>query len=188
MEKRPYRMKARAERQAETRRRIVEAAVELHTTLGPARTSISAIAERAGVQRHTVYAHFPDDGALFAACSSHWRELHPFPDPGGWEAIGDPRRRLRRALRDLYAWYEAVESDWALIRRDEHLYPSFGLAWESRMRSIAASLAGPFGRRKPVAAAVGHALEFETWRSLVRRRGLSNAEAVELMVALVESA
>ena len=133
MEKRPYRMKARAERQAETRRRIVEAAVELHTTLGPAGTSISAIADRAGVQRHTVYAHFPDDEALFAACSSHWRELHPFPDPEGWESIADPRRRLRRALRELYAWYEAVEPDWALIRRDEHLYPSFGLAWESRM-------------------------------------------------------
>jgi AcrR family transcriptional regulator len=188
METRPYRMKARADRQAATRRRIVEAAVELHTTLGPARTSISAIAERAGVQRHTVYAHFPDEPALFGACSGHWSDLHPFPDPERWQSIEDPKLRLRRALRDVYGWYAEVEADLALIRRDEHLYPSLRDERESLMRSLTASLAGPLGRRRLVKAAVGHALEFETWRSLVRGQGLSSAEAVDAMVALVASA
>ena len=188
METRPYRMKARADRQAATRQRIVEAAVELHTTLGPARTSISAIAERAGVQRHTVYAHFPDEPALFGACSGHWSELHPFPAPERWQSIEDPVRRLRRALRDVYDWYAGVEDDVALFRRDEHVYPPFREERERSLRSLAASLAAPLGRRRLVKAAVGHALEFETWRSLVRSQGLSNAEAADAMVALVEAA
>src|SRR5688572_5888882 len=103
---RKYELKRRAERQAETRRRIVDATVGLHTSVGPARTTISAIAERAGVERHTVYAHFPDERALFQACSTHWRELHPLPDSARWESIADPQRRLRAALQDVYAWYE----------------------------------------------------------------------------------
>ena len=184
MEKRPYRMKARAERQAETRRRIVEAAVDLHTGLGPARTTVSAIAERAGVQRHTVYAHFPDDETLLAACSSHWEERHPFPDPEDWLSIDDPRRRLRRALRAIYDWYGTVEDDLTVLRRDAEVYPVHWAARDEELAVIAASLAEPFGRRKRVAAAVGHALEFETWRSLTRRQGLSNPEAVDAMVAL----
>ena len=73
-------MKERARRKAETRERIVEATVALHTSIGPARTTISAVAERAGVERHTVYAHFPDDGSLLRACSAHWEARHPSPD------------------------------------------------------------------------------------------------------------
>src|SRR5438876_5193774 len=107
---RPYRLGRRAERQAQTRQRIVEAAVDLHTTVGPAATSISAIADRAGVQRHTVYAHFADETALFHACSSHWIGNNPFPDGAEWLEIVDPGERLRRALGDVYAWYERVES------------------------------------------------------------------------------
>ena len=187
MEKRSYRMKARAKRQAETRRRIVEASVGLHTELGPARTTISAIAERAGVQRHTVYAHFPDDESLLAACSSHWQERHPFPDPEDWRSIEDPRRRLRSALRAVYDWYATVEDDLTVLRRDAEVYPSFWAARDEELASLAALLAQPFGRRRRVTAAVGHALEFETWRSLARRQGLSNAEAADAMVALAEA-
>ena len=115
---RKYELKRRAERQSETRRRIVEATVELHTSVGPARTTISAIADRAGVQRHTVYAHFPDERALFQACSTHWRELHPVPESGSWAGIADPARRLRAALQEVYAWYEVVEQDLAIFGRD----------------------------------------------------------------------
>src|SRR5688500_10745162 len=102
---RKYELKKRAEAQDETRRRITEATVELHGTIGPARTTISAIAERAGVQRLTVYRHFPDERALLGACTSHWRERHPPPDPGPWTAIEDPRERAERALGELYGWY-----------------------------------------------------------------------------------
>src|SRR5712691_4567736 len=102
---RKYELRQRAERQRETRRRITKAAVELHSTAGPSRTSISAIAERAGVQRHTVYAHFPDETALFHACSSHWIGSNPFPDGAEWLEIADPGERLQRALKDVYAWY-----------------------------------------------------------------------------------
>src|SRR3954462_4314631 len=109
--KRPYTLGRRAEKQAETRQRIVEAAVELHSTLGPAKTSLSAIAERAGVQRHTLYAHFPDDHALFAACTTHWAARNPFPEPSAWAGVEDPVERLRATLGPIYGWYAAHEDE-----------------------------------------------------------------------------
>src|SRR5215203_7546514 len=102
--KRTYRKRRRAERELETRRRITEAAVELHGSVGPAHTTITAVAERAGVQRATLYRHFPDEGALFDACSSHWAAQNPLPDLTEWAAAADPEERLRVALSDLYAW------------------------------------------------------------------------------------
>ena len=109
-QKRPYRKTRRAELEEQTRRRITESTVALHEELGPARTSISAIAERAGVRRSTVYRHFPDEEALFAACSSHWRAANPPPDPGAWAAIEDPAERTEAALRELYAFYGRTEA------------------------------------------------------------------------------
>src|ERR1051326_7912634 len=138
LERRPYRLKARAERQAATRQRIIEAAVELHASIGPAQTSISAIAERAGVQRHTVYAHFPDDQTLFRACWSHWREHHPFPDLEGLD--------FQKALDRIYRWYEAVDGEFALFRKDAELYPD---VWAERERALAAVA-------DRLAASVGH--------------------------------
>jgi len=186
--KRKYELKQRAERQAETRRRIVDAAVALHASVGPARTSIAAIAERAGVQRQTVYAHFPSEAALFRACSSHWASLHPFPEV---ESLAEnPDERLRAALDAVYAWYERVEQDIAIFRRDASLHPldaELMAAEDARLDRIAADLAGDWPRRKPVRAAIGHALEFETWRSLVRRQRLSRTRAVDAMVRLVAS-
>src|SRR6478672_11922468 len=98
-------MRRRAESQRETRRRITESAVELHGTLGPAHTTMGAVAERAGVRRSTLYRHFPDEGALFDACSAHWAAANPPPDPGAWVAIEDPDERLRAGLEDLYAFW-----------------------------------------------------------------------------------
>ena len=185
---RKYELRKRADRLAETRQRIVEAAVDLHTTAGPANTSIAGIAERAGVQRHTVYAHFPDMRSLFAACSSHWDEKHPFPDGSAWLALDDPERRLRAALDDVYAWYERVEPDLTLFRRDASLVPEDGEIMEAQARQLADladRLAKGLGRR--ARAAIGHALEFETWRSLVRRQGLSRRAAIDAMVRLASS-
>src|SRR5215218_7387650 len=122
-QKRPYRMKRRAELEARTRQRITESTVELHGTLGPSRTSISAVAERAGVRRSTVYRHFPDEAALFAACSSHWRAANPPPDPRAWAAIEDPHERTDTALRELYAFYGRTEEMYASLLRDEPLVP-----------------------------------------------------------------
>ena len=118
-QRRPYRMKRRAELEALTRLRITESAVALHGTLGPAHTSISAIAEHAGVRRSTVYRHFPDEAALFAACSSHWRTANPVPELAGWRAIEEPDERLRRALEELYAHYRRTERMRENLLRDE---------------------------------------------------------------------
>lgn len=184
--KRKYQLKARAERQANTRRRIVEAAVGLHTTVGPAATSISAIAESAGVQRHTVYAHFPDEETLFGACSAHWAAANPFPDASTWFAEADHERTLRAALSAVYQWYERVETALALFARDAAAVPAnVRDPRVDQMGLLAAALSVGLPRRKVVRAAVGHALAFETYRSLVRREGLSRRQAVNAMVRFV---
>jgi len=194
-EKRPYRMRRRAELQDETRRRITESAVELHGTLGPARTSVSAVAEHAGVRRATVYRHFPDEDALFAACSSHWVASNPPPDPGEWAAIADPGERLRAALEALYGHYRRTEEMMANVLRDEPLVPAVARTLEG-YRAYVDACAGVLmagrglrGRaRQRVAAAVGHSLAFATWRSLTGEQGLDDAEAAALMCRLVAAA
>jgi AcrR family transcriptional regulator len=186
---RKYELKERARRQAQTRQRIVEAAVGLHTSVGPARTTISAIAQGAGVERHTVYAHFPDDRALYRACSEHWGAAHPLPDLETLAAIEDPELRLRRSLGELYAWYESVEADLALFARDAFVPANAEVLAETagRFTAFANDVSRGWPRRKSVRAAIGHALDFETWRSLVRRQGLSRTQAVDAMLRLVSS-
>jgi AcrR family transcriptional regulator len=186
--KRSYELKERARRQAETRQRIVEATVELHTSLGPARTTISAIAERADVERHTVYAHFPDERALFRACTAHWRAEFPRPDAGRWLALDGRERQLRGVLLDLYGWYEGVESDLEVLLRDASLVPLVAESMADTVdaaNELADALARSWPRRKAVRAAIGHALEFGTWRSLVRGQRLTRRQAVEAMLQLV---
>ena len=185
---RSYQLKKRAERQEETRRRIVEAAVELHGTVGPARTTVSAIAERAGVQRHTYYRYFPDDRTLGLACSGLYAERNPVPDPEPWRGIRDPEERLRRGLDDLYAYYERNEPMLSNVTRDAEVDPL--VAELARMRfgpgmaEIRAALAN--GRRSKRALAVlDVALAFSTWRTLTREGGLDRANAVKAMVAAV---
>lgn len=188
---RTYQKRKRAEREAETRQRIVEATVGLHTSVGPARTTISAVAARAGVQRHTVYAHFPDEATLFAACTRHWAAQHPFPGGDRWAELDDPSERLARALREVWAWYEDVEHDLDLFLRDSEVVPAVGAdvdRYAARLAALADRLASGFGRSSAVRAAVGHALAFETWRSLVRREGLTTSRAVRMMLLLVASA
>src|SRR5262245_29173817 len=124
VEKRRYEKKRRAELEAKTRRRITESAVELHGTLGPARTSIRAVAERAGVRRSTVYRHFPDEAALFAACSSHWAQANPLPNLAGWAAMEDPDERLRAALDELYPFYRGTERMFENLHRDAPTVPA----------------------------------------------------------------
>jgi len=184
--KRPYRKRRRAEREAETRQRITEATVRLHGTVGPARTTIKDVAAGAGVQRATVYRHFPDLESLFRACSAHWASLNPPPDPAAWE--GKP---LDAALAELYDWYEWGEAMLVNVRRDLPLVPAMArprAVFDARFIALHAALMGGRPKRKRVAAALGHALQFETWQSLTRGGGLSNRDAVELMVALVDAA
>src|SRR5215831_369849 len=191
-EKRPYRMKRRAELEAETRLRITESAVALHGTLGPARTSISAIAEHAGVRRSTVYRHFPDEAALFAACSSHWRAANPRPDVTRWRAIEGPDERLCAALSELYAYYRRTEGMLANLLRDEATVSTVQMSF-SAFHGFLADAAGVLmhGRRlrggaaKRVRAAIGHAVTFGTWQSLVREQGLDDPQAAGLMCGLV---
>lgn len=192
-EKRQYRMKRRAELEARTRERITESAVALHGTLGPARTSISAIAEHAGVRRSTVYRHFPDERALFAACSAHWSAANPVPDLGAWAAIDDPGERLAVALGELYAFYRRGETMLANLLRDESAVAAVADQFAEFREYLAAArdtlLRGRRGARSAKArAAVGHALAFETWRSLAREQGLTDRQAVELMAGLVGAA
>ena len=192
-EKRKYELRRRAERQEETRRRITEATVELHGAVGPAATRISEIARRAGVQRMTVYNHFPDEASLFAACSAHWQAQHPAPAPAAWVALADPHERLRAALRDLYAWYRETEPMLGNVLRDMETLPALRSVIEGGrgryLETVRELLAEPFRvrgrRRERVDAALRAALDFHLWRALAP---LGDAEAAELAAGLVELA
>ena len=191
---RSYELKRRAERQDETRRRIVEAAVELHSTVGPARTTVAALAERAGVTRPTVYAHFPDADALFRACSGHVRDTVPPPDLGAWREIRDPAERLLAALGDVYAYYARLEPLLENIQRDAPVLPilreigRYRVGYLEEVRALLLDAWPARGRAKGrLRRAIGHALDFRTWQSLVPGQGYAPAEAARLMVTLVQA-
>ena len=185
---RKYQQRRRAEQQEETRHRIIRAAVELHEAVGPARTTFSAIAERAGVQRNTLYRHFADERSLLQACSGLYMEENPLPDPAGWDDIADPAERARQGLRALYAYWEGNEAMTATILRDAEVHDVTREMADASMEQPLARIRDTLlrawprgGRRKRLAAAVTLAMDFHTWQSLVRQSGLSSEAAAELM-------
>jgi AcrR family transcriptional regulator len=191
---REYRLKERAEQQAETRRRIIEAVVSLHEEVGPARTTVVEIADRAQVSRPTVYSHFPDERSLITACSQHWSLANPRPDTAAWKEITDPRTRLRTALEQLYAYYAPRERMLANVIRDSELIPSLSEALQhtmgpySQAATEALQTASRQRDQRKQLAVLKLALHFHTWQTLTRSGGLTNKEAAGLMAALVETA
>ena len=189
---RKYQLKRRAERQGETRQRIVEATVALHTTVGPAQTTVSAIAERAGVQRHTFYRHFPDERSLLMACSGLFEANHPVPAPQSWRSCDGPDARLRRGFDELFRYYETNAEALAPLFRDAEIHRPTRETLELRMgpvfEEMASVLAEPFrlapARRRRVAAAIRLCLSFPAWRAL-RAAVKSHGEAVEVAVRAV---
>jgi AcrR family transcriptional regulator len=181
---RTYEKRVRAQAEQQTRRRITEVAVQLHGTVGPARTTVAELARRAGVSRVTVYNHFPDDASLLAACSAHWAERHPAPDLAAWAEIADPDERLRTGLREQYAWYAENEAMLANSDRDAALVPALAELRASRttprLEAILETLA--HGADAPRRTLVSLALEFRTWQSL-SRSGLTPRAAADLMAS-----
>ena len=201
MKRGKYKLKKRAERKEETRLRIARATLELHETLGPALTTRSAIAERAGVGRPTVYSHFPDELSLGKACSSLDLSENPLPNPGPWEEIADPERRLRVALTELYDYFRRREGLWTNILRDQempHLKDNPDVReimrpiidhWERMHRALAVGWQTHNGyARSLLIGAIGLALEFQSWRTMVRKQGMTDEQAVELMARMVRCA
>ena len=191
---RRYELKQRAESATATRMRIVAATIELHNSLGPARTTISAIAERAGVQRLTVYRHFPDERTLFEACSGHWQAQNPAPDPSTWVAIKDPEERLRTALIAIYVFYRATEGMTGNLLRDlpdspvmQEVAAPYLEYWQTVREALEHGWKARGRRRTLLRAVIGHAVEFETWRSLTRREGLDDVVAAETMMSFARA-
>ena len=177
-----------------TRGRITDAAIELHGTVGPSRTTMSAVAERAGVERRTLYRHFPTEADLFSACSSHYFSANPWPDLDSWRAIRDPQERLGRALVELYAYYERTEPMFSNVLRDAELVDSARdavapldayLAEAAEILAVGRGVRG--GRRQLLEAALRHVLAFSTWHSL-STNDIGRSDAVRLTSALVEAA
>lgn len=184
---RTYTLKKRAEQQAETRQRIVEAAVDLHGTIGPANTTMSQIAERAGVQRHTLYAHFPDERSLALACSGLFHEREPMPDPAPWRAIADPRERLRTGLGALYAWFERNAQLLGCVLRDAEHHALTREMGELRFIPPMAAIGEVLGEglAPERLALLRLALSFHTWRTLARESGLGSDAAAGTMAQAV---
>lgn len=183
---RSYRLKRRAERQDETRQRIVDAAVELHQTKGLTATTISDIAELANVGRVTVYRHFPDEESLVGACSGQYFERHPLPDPTPWASIPDATARLRRGLRETYAYHRETEPMMSKViadARDLPIMAPYHAHWRRAAEILAAAWPAK-DRSKSLRAALGLALSFDTWRTLIRDQGLTDIQAIELMLRL----
>ena len=187
--KRKYELKKRADEMARTRRRITEAAIDLHGTVGPARTTLSAVAERAGVERRTLYRHFPTEAELFAACSTHYFAANPWPDLDAWRAIPDPQVRLERALDELYAYYEGTAPMFTNVLRDAEVldFARDAVAPLQAYLDEAVGVLTAGRRRQLVRRAVRHALAFSTWHSLTAN-GVRRPDAVKLVTALVEAA
>ncbi|HET9040381.1 MAG TPA: helix-turn-helix domain-containing protein [Gemmatimonadales bacterium] len=193
--RRKYTQQRRAEQQSETRRRIVEAVAALHGEVGPARTSIKAIAERADVERLTVYRHFADEGEIFAACNAHFQAETPPPDPAAWAGVADPAARLRAALLAFYRYYRGGGDMLANALRDAPELPAlaavmapFGRLVEATREDLRAAWPARGRVRTRLTAAIGHALRFDTWRSLAHAEGLDDAGAADLMVDLARAA
>lgn len=189
---RRYELRQRARRQEATRQRIVEATVAMHEELGLLRTTITDIAERAGVERATVYRHFPDEHSLFAACTGHYFAQHPLPAPDPWRATADPAQRLGGALTEIYAYHRSTERMISRTSPDIPDSPAMQevaspiMAYWERVRDVLAEGWGTSEEQRGlVAAAVGHAIAFFTWQSLVREQHLDDAQAVEMMVTMV---
>lgn len=188
MTKRKYEKTKRAANQEETRKRIVEATVQLHQTIGGPAATISAIAEAAGVERLTVYRHFPDERSLLQACTGHYLSLNQPPDPESWLAIADPVTRLGTALRDIYAYHLQTEAMMNSAFRDidtmpvlkDLLQPLFAY-WRSVATLLADGLAETEAGKQAILPMVALSIHYLTWRTLVREQGLSNDAAVDLM-------
>jgi AcrR family transcriptional regulator len=189
-----YNLKVRAERHQQTRQKIVEATVDLHRAHGPVQTTITDIAKKAGVERQTVYNHFPDELSLFKACSAHNRSLNPPPDPEPWRLIPAPEERLRRALAEVYTYYRRNEQMLANVTRDAQANPNVRTVLEPRIKNqermrdaLTAGWAQGDGQRRPklLYGALWMALEFQTWHTLVRQQGFVDDEIVEMMVGMV---
>jgi AcrR family transcriptional regulator len=175
---RTYTLKARAQRQDETRRRIVDAAVKLHETIGPDATTITDVAERAGVGRVTVYRHFADELALLRACSGHYFAQHPFPDLDRWRAIQDRDERAKRGVREAYAWFRATDamlSRTLPTRRDQEVFAPYHAYGHEAADALAGPRAGKLAR-----AAAALALSYDTWRTLTRDAGLTDGQAAQV--------
>lgn len=184
---RSYQLKRRAERQDETRQKIVEAAIALHQDKGLAATTMSDVAERAGVGRVTVYRHFPDEAALVSACSGQYFERHPFPDPEPWLGIADPAERLRRGLGESYAYHRETEPMMAGVlaeARDHPLVAPYHAHWRRCADVLASGWPAKLRRQHDLKAACALAIGFDTWRTLVRDEGLTDAQAIALMLRL----
>lgn len=188
--RRPYQKSRRAEEEQRTRARIVDATEALHGTVGPAHATIAAIARKAGVTRATVYRHFPDDEALFLACSAQWLARQRLPDPAHWAVHQDPVDRLEAGLADVYRYYREAEPMLRRVIRDADAVPErVRAARLAAERAWVEALLEPFpGRSKVRRAAVAHAVSFPTWSSLCVEGGLSDRSAVALMAAMVGAA
>lgn len=192
MTNRKYELKKRAERQAETRQRILEAAIHLHETVGAHGATISAIAQQAGVERLTVYRHFPDERSLVSACTSHYFAQHPPPDTEQWRKIVEAELCLRTALAEIYIYYRQTEAMMDSIYRNvavvpllQELLEPFFMKWDAVTDMLVGKFTADKDQSTLLRPVIALAIHFQTWRTLIHEQGLEDDQAVEVMVKMI---
>jgi AcrR family transcriptional regulator len=191
-EKRKYELKDRARKQEQTRARIIDALIELHETVGAARTTVTEVARRSGVNRMTVYKHLPTEADMVVACTSHWIEQNPPPDVEAWAPITDPDQRLRVAVGELYDYYRRTQAMWTTAYRDAALVESLGTimdtTWFALLDRAVEVLAAGRGlrgrRRRRLLGALRLAVDFPTWQTLTSS-GLADRDAADVAATFV---
>ena len=191
MSNRKYTKTRRAEQQDETRDRIIEAIVALHEEFGPANTSIKAVAEKAGVQRLTVYRHFPDDASIFQACTSHWLKLNPPPDFVDWVNIENADEQTYTVLLAFYRYYRQTEKMWSGAYRDveeiealRNVMAGFETFLDQVRDNLLASWKVNGKRKKQLSITLRHSLRFTSWQSL-KRENLNDKQITELVMSWI---
>lgn len=185
---RAYQLNQRAKKQAETRQRIIEAAIKLHQTKGPRETSMRDVASLAGVGTVTVYRHFADDLELLGACSGTYFQRHPFPDIESWRSFSDKNERLRIGLSDTYAFHRETEPMIARVIdevRDSPIMEPYFAFWQMAGEVLLEVFPKAQRSERKLNASLALALRFETWQFLTQKNKISDAEAVDLMMQLL---
>jgi AcrR family transcriptional regulator len=185
-------MTKRAASVEETRRRIVDATLDLHTSQGILATSWEDIARRADVAPATVYRHFPTLDELLPACGEQSMQQLALPSDEQiaerFRGTRSRRERLRRLIEELFGLYERGGHVLHAVRRERALLAPLQRDHEEieqRLDALTAAALEPSELGEQEIAVVRALTDYDAWAAL-RARGITGPDAVDVVAGLLE--